>query len=155
MQAVDSIFNGTSPGRRFARQRVSDRVRARLSARALDRALAQGVSPDASPTLGLRARALSEPAVRGELGQQLRRIVTQAHQPISLGTRVHPRRAPVLAAEDDLRLLAGRLQSSQRARVAGIAKVRVLLTDGSGPLYYRHSDQDLGTAIREATAALR
>jgi hypothetical protein len=32
--------------------------------------------------------------------------------------------------------------------------VRVLLTDGTRPLYYSDSAEDLGAAIREATSAL-
>jgi hypothetical protein len=38
--------------------------------------------------------------------------------------------------------------------VLGIAKVQVLFADGCGPLYHRSSAENLGPAIREATAAL-
>jgi hypothetical protein len=134
--------------------RIVDRVRARFSAAALDRELAHGVCPDSRPVLELRARALSRPPVRRELGDQLRRIIRQAHQPPGPSMPIRARRAGVLAAEDELRLLAGRLQSPRRVAVVGIAKVRVLLCDGSGPLYYRASDEDLGSAVREATSAL-
>jgi hypothetical protein len=60
----------------------------------------------------------------------------------------------VLAAEDDLRLLASRLQCARAPAVLGIAKVQVLFADGCGPLYHRSSAENLGAAIREATAAL-
>jgi hypothetical protein len=63
-------------------------------------------------------------------------------------------RERVLAAEADLRLLASRLHCARPLTVHGIAKVRVLLADGSGPLYHRGSAENLGTAIRKATAAL-
>jgi hypothetical protein len=125
-----------------------------LNAAALDRTLARGVSPDTSLALQRRAWTLNQPAMRRELGGQLRRILRPAQRPMGLGTRVEPRRARVLAAEPEFRLLASRLESSRSVAVAGIAQVRVLLTDGCGPLYYRGSDQELVAAVREATSAL-
>jgi hypothetical protein len=154
MQSVDSQLRCPSRRRPPALRRIVNGLRARVNATGLDRELADGAPPGASRALELRARALSQPAVGRELGHQLRRIVRQAHQPTVPGTRVKPRRERVLAAEPELQLLASRLQSPRRPAVAGIAKVRVLLSDGCGPLYYRHSEQDLGTAIREATSAL-
>jgi hypothetical protein len=151
-ECTTTHVSGGAPG--LGAGRLLERVRARLGAAALDRELARGIAPDSRPALELRARALSRPRVRRELGEQLRHIVGQAHQPPGPGTRIRARRAGVLASEDELRLLASRLYSSRRVAVAGIAKVRVLLTDGSGPLYYRHSEEDLEAAIREATLAL-
>jgi hypothetical protein len=154
MQTIATTCRRSSPRLPGSLGRVVDRARARVSAAALDRELAHGVARDATPALELRARALSQPPVRCELGDQLRRIVSQAHQPPGPSARIRARRAGVLAAEDELRLLASRLHSRQRVAVVGIAKVRVLLSDGSGPLYYRDSEQDLGAVIREATSAL-
>jgi hypothetical protein len=133
---------------------VADRVRARVRGAALDRELARGVPQDASPAHALRARLLTRPSVARQLGDQLRRIIGQAYEPAGRSARVRPSRERVVAVQDDLRFLASRLQSPLPARAPGIAKVRLLLSDGSGPLYYRDSAEDLATAVREAKSAL-
>jgi hypothetical protein len=137
-----------------SRTRITDRIRARLHATKLDRELASGVSPAANPVLGLRAAVLTRPSVARQLGDQLRRIVREAHQPPGPSVRVRGCRERVLAAEDDLRLLASRLQGTRVPAVRGIAKVHVLFADGCGPLYHRSSAENLSAAIRDATAAL-
>ena len=134
--------------------RIQDRLRARFCGLALDRALAAGVPPDASAALALRARALTQTSAREELADQLRRIVRNACEPSVPGTRVRARREHVLAAEHAMQRLASRLQSPLPVEARGIARVRVLLSDGGGPLYYRASAQDLGTEIRQAISAL-
>jgi hypothetical protein len=70
------------------------------------------------------------------------------------GPRVPLNRERVLESERDLALLASRLQSPSRVSVRGVAKVRLLLTDGRGPLFYSRSTTDLGAAVRDATTAL-
>ena len=154
MGALMKFSVGATSRRSVSRGRLTDRVRARLCAATLDRELANGVPAHASPALVLRAHALAQPSVPRELGNQLRRIVREAHEPTCPGTYVQARRERVIAAEDDLRRLAIRLQSPRSAAIPGLAKVRVLLTDGSGPLYYRDSAEDLGARIRQATSAL-
>jgi hypothetical protein len=142
--------------RSVRRYRIRDRVLARVRARALDRAVAEGIATDTSPALLLHARTLTHPSVARELGQQLCRIVQEAHEPRHMpGMRVMgAARERVLAAEDDLRVLASRLQSGKPIAAQGIAKVHLLLSDGTGPLFHRGSDRNLSEAIREATSAL-
>ena len=70
------------------------------------------------------------------------------------GPRVPLNRERVLESERDLALLASRLQSPSRVGVRGVAKVRLLLTHGRGPLFYSRSTTDLGAAVRDATTAL-
>jgi hypothetical protein len=134
---------------------VSDRLLVAVAAAKLDRELANGVREDASPALARRARRLIAPSMREQLGRQLRRIVRDAHERAVSGPRVPLNRSQVLKAEDDLRLLASRLQSPTRVSAGGVAKVRLLLTDGCGPLFYPRSTKDLGAAVRDATLALR
>jgi hypothetical protein len=133
---------------------ISTWIRSRVNASELDRELASGVPPEADPVLELRAAVLTRPSVAMQLGQRLRRIVREAHQPAGPSVPIRGCRERVLAAEDELRLLASRLQSARTPSVRGIAKVHVLVTDGCGPLYYRGSRENLSAAIREATAAL-
>jgi hypothetical protein len=60
----------------------------------------------------------------------------------------------VFEAADDIDALAQRLASPLPREARGVALVRLLLTDGTGPLYSRRSREDLGAAVRRARAAL-
>jgi hypothetical protein len=135
---------------------VRDRLTARLRAGALDRVLASGALQNASPALALRARALAGPALAEECAAALRRIIQEARRsrPIPGMRVIGGARERVLGAEHELRGLASLLQSGQPLNVRGIAKVRMLLTDGTGPLFYRDSDQSLSDAVRDAASAL-
>jgi hypothetical protein len=130
---------------------VFDRLLAAVEAPKLDRELADGAREDATQALARRARKLTAPATREQLARQLRLIVNEAHDWSLPGPRVPPYRRQVLAAEDDLRLLASRLQSPSAVSARGVARVRLLLTDGCGPMF---SSGDLSSAARDATAAL-
>jgi hypothetical protein len=147
---------------------VRDRLLARLCADALDRAIADGLpseldraiaDDDPSEARGARAAravALMRPAVAHELGDQLMGILETAQRPQTMpGMRViGAARNEVLAAEDAIRTLADRLQSGEPLDVQGIAKVRVLLRDGSGPMFHAGSDTTLSDAIQDAASAL-
>jgi hypothetical protein len=139
---------------RAARYSIRDRVRARILPGALDQALASGACEYATAALELRARALQRPSVSYELGSTLRRLLGDAHHPRGRHARIEPARTRVLAVEQELRLLASRLQAPQPVAVAAIAKVRVLLSDGTGPLYQGGRDDTLREAVGEALAAL-
>jgi hypothetical protein len=140
--------------RRGGRYRARDRLRARFLTAPLDRALAEGTAPSASRALELRAQALERPSVARELGSQLRRIVREAQLESHPGVRVQACREAVLAVEQELRLLASRLQAANPVAASAVAKVRVLLTDGTGPLYYPETHGSLRAAVRDATVAL-
>jgi hypothetical protein len=136
------------------RYRVRDRLRARVLTGPLDRALADGTPRGANSALELRAHALERPSVAHELGSQLRRVVREAQRESRPGPRVQACREAVLAVEHDLRLLASRLEAANPVAASAVAKVLVLLTDGTGPLYYPEANGSLRAAVRDATAAL-
>jgi hypothetical protein len=133
--------------------RARDRLAARLLAHRLDVALASGVSPNARESLTVRAQKLIEPRVRATLGGQLRRLLRDAMSGrVSLGTKIRPRQSKVLAAADQLDALADRLLSRDAVDARGVAQVRLLLTDGTGPLYHSGATEDLRAV---AAGALR
>jgi hypothetical protein len=134
--------------------RLTHRLTARARAFTLDRQLARGVPPDSSVPHRLRARTLVETTTRTQLAQQLRRVIRYADDPPPLGTRAPIRRSEVSEAEVELRLLASRLQAPTAVGVRGVAKARVLIGDGCGPLYSPDGAGGLREAAREATAAL-
>jgi hypothetical protein len=134
---------------------VSDRLLAAVAAAKLDRELAEGARQSANRALAWRARVLLAPRAREQLGEQLRRIVRDAHTRTRPGLRMPINRERVLAAQDDLQLLASRLQSPTQVDVRGVAKARLLLTDGAGPIFYARNKSDLAALARDATCALR
>ena len=134
--------------------RVRDRLIARWGSMKLDRALAAGTPPETSAALRLRAQALLAPRTRRTLGRALERVVAEPAPAPLLGARVPVRRSEVRGARDDLRLLAQRLAAPAPVDVRGVAKVRVLLSDGSGPLFWGRSPDELSGRIRQAIEAL-
>jgi hypothetical protein len=134
--------------------RARDRLIARWRSFALDRDLASGVPADESPALQVRARALLEPGTRRELGRSVRRILRRGSHPPTIGGRVAVHRDAVAEAHDDLDLLARRLLDAAPVPVRGVAKARVLLSDGSSPLYWSRGEDALREQVRGAIEAL-
>ncbi len=134
--------------------RARDRLIARWRSFTLDRALAAGAPPEDSAPLLLRAHALLDPRTRRDLGYSLRRILRQRSRTPSIGTRVPVRRDAVAQARDGLDLLARRLLGDTPVAVRGVARVRVLLSDGSGSLFWDGSGDDLRARVEEAVEAL-
>lgn len=132
-----------------------ERFVARARGAKLDRELATGISPDSSPALALRAQALVQPSTREALAQRVEQLVEEASRgriPRPSAARVPIRRAGVLDAADVLRVLIDHLRARGPVPARGVAQVRVLLTDGSGPLYYPGGD--LRTRVMDAIGGL-
>jgi len=137
------------------RTRMRTRVWAHVRSHDLDRALASGLSPDFSAALSLRAHTLIGARARAVLARSLRNLVQDAQrplQPLSLGVPICRRK--ILGSRNTLEQLAERLASREPLDVAGVAKVRLLLRDGCGPVYDRPGGDDLEPALREALEAL-
>ena len=137
------------------RARFRERLASRLGATWLDVELARGVPPEARAALALRAHTLGEPRTRQALAQSLRHTLDNARQgsPPRRG-QVAAIRADVLAAADQLEQLIERLLEPGIVEARGLAQVRVLLTDGGGPLYFRGASQDLRAAAARALTQL-
>jgi len=135
---------------------LRDRLATRLRARSLDRALAAGAAPEDDAALALRAQMLVRACVREELAVALRSLLRDARTPnrAPIHTRAPLARAQVVEAEPELARLASRLQAVGPVEPRGVAQVRILLTDGTGPLYAGAPRQDLRAAVLGALAAL-
>jgi len=122
----------------------------------LDRLLAKGRSPATDPRLAMRARQLARPAVRARLAASLRDAVCSLDDS-ALAQYLRPE-VPVAAAS--VRACAREIDDVARAltgpspRVHGVAIVRVLLTDGAGPLYDGGQAGQLRTRVLAAHSAL-
>jgi hypothetical protein len=138
------------------RPRLRDHLAARLRSWSLDRELALGVPPEASTVLALRAQALVRPASRKQLAEDIDGIIRRARDG-RMFTRgeVPLRRRAVLRAAGDLERLAEALRAPGPVAARGVARVRLLLTDGRGALYYdRGDDADPSDLSAAASSAL-
>jgi hypothetical protein len=146
------LDEGTGLGLRRVRWR--DRLAVRARASALDDQLAAGASPESSVTLALHAARLCRPAQRRVLARSLTRVVATAEAPEPRRLRVPVCRTAVHQARAELAAVAGRLTASGPVDVRGVARVRSLLADGTGPLYQPTPPASLLHELAEVLDAL-
>jgi hypothetical protein len=131
-----------------------DRLAARARASALDQQLAAGASPDTTVTVALHAGRLCRPAQRRLLARSISRIVKAADAPPGRRLRIPVSRVAVSQARAELAAVAGRLSASGPVDVHGVARVRALLSDGTGPLYQSAPPRRLQDELADVLAAL-
>ena len=141
-----------------ARPSLRDRLAAHWLAHRLDLALADGVSPETSAPLALRAQRLTEPDRRWSIAGTLRRIVrdndTHDRRRGRIG-RVRPNPQAVKAASDALSELADTLADPGPVAAGGVALARLLVSDGTGPLYAPGCGNLLSARATQAMQQLR
>ncbi|MFZ0249639.1 MAG: hypothetical protein WAL61_06815 [Acidimicrobiales bacterium] len=146
------LDEGTGLGLRRVRWR--DRLAVRARASALDDRLAAGASPESSVMLALHAAHLCHPSQRRVLARSLTRVVATADAPQARRLRAPVCRAAVRQARAELAAVAGRLTASGPVDVRGVARVRTLLADGTGPLYQPAPGRHLRHELAEVLQAL-
>jgi hypothetical protein len=130
------------------------RLAAKLFATRYDRAVEAGVSPEPGSALAVHVTTLSAPQAREESALALRLVLKDAAEgPGAIRTRMPVRTEAVRRAADVVQAILSRLDDSQRIRARGIARLRMLLADGRGPLY-RPGTGSLNAALRGVLAAL-
>jgi len=136
---------------RTFRSQLAVRLRARLHAPSLDRELASGIAPWRSPLHAARALRLTGDRNRRGLARSLERLVEQAQHPRSQyrGAVIYPCREQVIEALPALLTIAGRLRSADPIDARGMARLNILLSDGSGPCYVRIRRNALTAALQE------
>jgi hypothetical protein len=112
-------------------------VRARASA--LDHELAAGASPESNVALAVHAARLCEPAQRRVLARSLTRIGATPDATAGRRLKAMVCRPAVQQARAELAAVVARLTATGPIEVQGVARVRTLLADGTGPLYQFHS----------------
>jgi hypothetical protein len=113
----------------------------------LDRELASRWPAEPTTAHLVRARVLADPRTRHELAVSLRRVVLDAEQPRATLSRAPVRRSAVLACREALLGLAERLEGPAEVNPCGVARVRLLLSDGLGPLYSNLSGASIGESV--------
>jgi hypothetical protein len=137
------------------RTRTRERVRARLWPWRLDVALARGAHPDARGDLSLRAHRLISLRTRQRLAAEVRQVRRGAARPRHRFERqLHPCAPEVLDVAPLLHDLAAELAHPGPVDARGVAQVRLLLRDGTGPLFDKPWPGDLERCLTQALSAL-
>ena len=130
------------------------RVMARLLAAKFDRMLAVGVSAPAGSALATHAERLTSVEEREAIARTLRRSVDDARNPDGRVSSRVPLNVPnITAAADRIDQVTLRLHSPRPVTSRGVARLRLLLSDGTGPMY-RYGRGDLEGRLGAALAAL-
>jgi hypothetical protein len=127
---------------------------ARFRARELDSQLAAGLSAESSDLLFAHAVRIARPGSCAALASGLRKAVSASQKPRGLSTRAPLRCDDILGAQDSLFALAERLERAGPIHARGVAQIRMLLGNGSGPLYRSDSGTRLVPALRAAAVHL-
>ena len=125
------------------------RLRVLLHRWTLDNEIASGAGRRPPNERRLRSRQLADPRTRRRLARSLRRVVAESDRPPAtrMESSVPMRRETVARSREALLGLAERLDQAVPVHATGIARVRVLLGDGTGPLYSRSAARSLADAV--------
>jgi hypothetical protein len=151
------LFSAASDVRRRSaapRPSLMARLTARLRAHQFDRQLAVGVPAPAASALAVHEARLTSVAERESVAWALRHAVHDARAggtPLSARIPVHPTNIP--AAEDLIDTITLRLHSPRPVSARGMARLRLVLSDGCGPMY-RFGRGDLSGRLGAALAEL-
>jgi hypothetical protein len=123
-------------GLRSARVGVVRRLLTRVRGAALDRRLAEGVAPESSLDLAIHADVLARPKQRAVLARDLDQIAVTAR---STASKAQARlcRNRIREASAEFAALSHQLSAPGPVSVRGVAMIRVLVSDGTGPLFQR------------------
>lgn len=133
---------------------LATRLRARFLAGRLDRDVEAGIEPLPGSPLALHMARLTAVDEREALAHSLRQAladIDHGRPGFTPRIAVHPQRlATCRDVVDDITLL---LHSPRPVRARGVARLRMLLSDGTGPLY-RSGRGSLAADLRGVLAAL-
>ena len=133
---------------------MAARVAARLRAGHLDRRIAVGVPAPAGSAQAAHEARLTSSAEREAIARSLRRTVTDARgRGLLLSSRLPLHVPNITAATDVIEAVTLRLRSPRPVNARGMARLRQILSDGTGPMY-RYGRGDLRGRVGAALAAL-
>jgi hypothetical protein len=131
-----------------------DRLEARVLAPSLDRRLAAGLAPESDRRLAARAVVLVSPDHRLALARNWEHLLDTAGGSGPAPGRVPLCRERITAAEPALRAMLAALRAPLPVPAGGVARARLLLSDGAGPLYNRTCPTDLVAVVGQVTGEL-
>ena len=138
----------------FAEATIITRVITKLFAARFDKQLTAGVAPEPGSVLAAHVARLTSAGERRKLAEALQRSVSEAY---SRQTRTSPRipvdQSGVAAAAGLIDQVVLRLRGPRPVSARGVAQLRLLLSDGCGPMYCSGSG-DLGAELHVVLAQL-
>lgn len=150
-----------SPRPRSSRTRspgppVGLRLRVYLMRGRLDLRIAAGVVCETSEHLVLRSRQLTDPSNQRRIARDLRRVIDYAerHRSGAAISAVVIDAPSVLRGRRPIAELAEQLERAGPASPRGIVLAQALLSDGASPLFNRHADRTVASAVRGIREAL-
>jgi hypothetical protein len=126
---------------------------ARLRSRKFDRELGAGADPAGAPALAAHAARLTTKGARSTVAASIERLL-DAHAYRCRLWGVLPFTDALGANESELRELADVLRGPAPVYAQGVAKLRWLLADGTGPVYTDRHGEALAAHLREARRAI-
>lgn len=110
----------------------------------LDRRLAAGEDPDTDTDLAVRAGQLTDAGERRYIAMVLDRVVAEATgAPAPFSSKRPLARAAIAACAPKMHAITACLWGADRVDPEGVAKVSLLLREGSSPLYSFSTTEDL------------
>lgn len=144
----------TVPAEATTAPSIRARLAARLRAGRFDRLLAVGVPAPAGSALAAHEARLTSTAERAAIARSLRTTVADARgRGLLLSSRMPLHVPNITAAEDVIDAVTLRLHAPRPVSARGMARLRQILSDGTGPLY-RYGRGDLRGRLGAALAAL-
>ena len=140
---------------RDPRPSLTARLTARVRAGSYDRLLSVGVTPEPGSPLAAHCARLTSRTERHAIARSLRRAVREVHEPTATtwSSRIPPNVPNITAAEELIDRVTQRLHSPRSISARGMARLRLVLSDGAGPLY-RFGRGDLPGRLGAALAEL-
>jgi hypothetical protein len=130
------------------------RAAERLFAARFDRQLVAGVAPDPRSPLAVHVARLASASARRTLATTLRDVILEAHsRRAAVSSRIPLDRSAVMAAAETIDKVRMRLHAPRPVSARGVARLRLLLADGAGPLY-RYGRGDLDAELHDVLALL-
>ena len=138
----------------FAEASIITRVIAELFATRFDKQLAAGVAPEPGSALAAHVSRVASAGERRQLAEALRNSVSETHsRRTRMSARIPVDRSGVAAAVGLIDQVALRLLGPRPVSARGVARLRLLLSDGGGPMYWS-GGRDLGAELRAVLAQL-
>ena len=131
---------------------AADRMLARMFGASLDRQLAAGETAESDRLLGARAQHIVSLPRRQALARVWEHLLEVAHRAPTPAVPLC--RDRIAAAEPRIRELVTCLRVPLPVPAQGVAAATVLLTDATGPLYHRRSQEALDDLLGDAIAQL-
>ena len=138
----------------FAEASIVSRVIAQLFATRFDKQLAAGVAPEPGSALAAHVSRLASAGERRTLAETLQHRVCETHSRLPWMSPTIPLdRSAVAAAVGLIDQVVLRLTGPRPVSARGVARLRLLLSDGAGPMY-GPGGGDLGAELRAVLAQL-